>query len=1187
MENSRLFDIPGNEENLEKLIDLAQTKRLVPFLGAGFSMPACPGWGAFLDDFFESLKNKDFLMPDDETRYMELKSNTADDTFEKMADFLQDKAGRRKFGEEMNARFNKILPADMKQKFQLLHKGFRGLKITTNFDCLIENSTPGVHVCFGYQEGELERLFTNIEQNSLLKIHGCLRNIPAVVLSASQFETMYGHPSSFDPEAPLPRFLKRVFENSSVLFLGCSLVRDRVIKIMEKLQNMRPHYAVMRWPGKKEERVHLNRYLSEAGIYPIWITNFKQIEIILEMLVEPPRKIDKQIKILSITASPKEANFIRYELEQDALLKTFKSFNREEVFLDMPDPVKSTLEEIEEWLTEGKHDILHITAHGSINRNDEGVLALENRQGGRENVTGLELVNVLKPKPRIVILSACHSASKKSELIPVAEILKENGIDVVIGMKKKISHQAAVDFNKAFFQALCIGETVEVAFNKGRQAIEKGENSRRNETPEWEIFGEKDIPQLLADEKSKRLTREDFSAHRIDAPGPPGSHIFGGAKYLERGFIGRRQVLREIYGMIEDGVGAVVLKGPGGIGKSTLTTRVAANLRRQRYGFIVIRGETSMEEILEKLSEAASSKGIKEVKRAMAINKKPLEKLSWLLENFLLKHKIVIIFDNFEMNQEEKSGDFLKSKKRLKRFLWKFREWLENKRSVLLFSTRYRLPGFDTPGMQKDIPEFSEVEFRKMMLNSSALKQLDGKSVKVLIQEVGGNPRALELLDKIAYKEFWQRGFSWQQLKKLMPELERRIINSTGPGDDFTPLFLDRLTGYLSNEQFKALNIFSIFHNPVPEEVLAADKVSFNREDRDKLTDLSLLEWSEAEGKDLYYVHRMTARYLAEKMKEKDIKRYQRYHSHAAQYLDSIVDKEGNIELENVIESRWHYLRANKWKRVAELTFELEEYLSPRGSHEWAMELLLELDLKKLKDKPRSLAHRRIGILYDNYFNQYHKAMTCYKKALEISRKIEDVKNEAGTLHQIGNNYYLRGRYDKALRNYQQSLDIREKINDKKGIAGSLHQIAMIHQVKNDYDTALDKYKQSLAIRRKSKDKKGIAESLYQIGMIYHYKKKDLKKALNKYEEAVKIFQESSDIVNTAIIMYQMGLLYIQLDQYEVALENLCQAHQGFGTLISSRIDESKEVILYIRQRLSKEKFEKILMKYGLSADEI
>jgi hypothetical protein len=108
----------------------------------------------------------------------------------------------------------------------------------------------------------------------------------------------------------------------------------------------------------------------------------------------------KQIKILSIIASPEDMEGIYYEKEQDLMLDAFKSVDREEVYLDMPDPVKSTLTEIQEHLQDGKHDILHIAAHGGINKKGEGILCLENHQGNLQEVKGDELVKVLVPPHR-------------------------------------------------------------------------------------------------------------------------------------------------------------------------------------------------------------------------------------------------------------------------------------------------------------------------------------------------------------------------------------------------------------------------------------------------------------------------------------------------------------------------------------------------------------------------------------------------------------------------------------------------------------------------------------------------------------------------------------------------------------------------------------------------------------------
>jgi tetratricopeptide (TPR) repeat protein len=896
----------------------------------------------------------------------------------------------------------------------------------------------------------------------------------------------------------------------------------------------------------------------------------------------------KQIKILSITASPEGENYILYEQEQDTLLEVFKDFDRELVFLDMPDPVKSTLTEIQEHLEDGQHDILHIAAHGGIDEKGAGVLSFEDHQGNLVPVSGEELIKVLIPTPKIVILSACHSARQEPNLMPAARALFEAGIETVIGMKKAVSHRAAIEFNAAFINALCRKQTVKQAFEKGKQAIFTGEQKRLKEIPGWDAVNEYEIPQLLA--KDENLTAENFSDHRIEAPGRPESHHFLGARYLERGFIGRRQVLRDIFKSIENKQGAVVLKGPGGIGKSTLTTRTAANLRRKGYDFIVARGETTIEQILEIISKKAAALGVKDAEEIYAAKAEPNEKLAWYLDGFLLKQKLVIIFDNFEENQEEEKAGEIKGE-RLKKFLWFFRDSLQHHETFLLFSTRYALPGFDTPGITKNIPEFTTVEFRKMLLNSQALKRLDSKSAANLIRDIGGNPRALELLDRIAYKKYREREFTWEQLRDLIPELRRRIIEKKGTGDDFTPLFLDTLTGYLDKPQRRLLDILAIYREPVPAEAAAAQGMKMEDDDCRKLEDLSLLECIVLEDKDLYYVHRLTAQYLLQQMLAAQRKRY---HKKAAGYFESLQTEEGKIFLYDLIEARWHYLQAGEWNKAAEITFDLEDYLSLSGYTQWAMELLEELELSELEDKNLVRVHYRIGILYADFFGEYDKAIIHYNEALEINEKINNIKGVSDSLHQIGRIYQYKEDYDVALSNYQKSMEIAEKIGDIQGVSTTLHQIGMIYHDKNDYDAALTHYQKSLEIREKIDDIQGVSDSLHQIGMIYQYKgyydaalnyyqksleivkkignikkiagslhqigniqylKGDYDAALNYYQKALEIKEKIYDIRGVSSSLHQIGMIYQNLGDYDAALKQYEQAKE-----ISEKIGDIKGV---------------------------
>ncbi len=889
----------------------------------------------------------------------------------------------------------------------------------------------------------------------------------------------------------------------------------------------------------------INRFLE--GLDPSEVKKVladiaRDIRHIYEADVKMPLPRQKQIKILSITASPEDVDDIYYEREQDIMLDVFKSFDRQEVFLDMPDPVKDTLAEIKDHLEDGKHDILHITAHGGIDKKGEGILSLEDQWGKLDEVTGKKLLKYLVPAPRIVILSACHSARQEPDLMPVAQALYKGGIDIVIGMKKAISHDAAIEFNAAFFHALVQNKTVKEAFSQGKDAILKGEQQRIQDNPGWEAVKEYEIPQMLVRKKHEKLNRADFSDHRIAAPGRPESHHFLGARYLERGFIGRRQVLRDIYKRITDKEGAIVLKGPGGIGKSTLTTRAAANLRSRGYDFIVIRSETTVEQILEAISRKAAASGIKkanEVYAAQADVMDEKEKLAWFLDNFLLKQRLMIIFDNFEENQDEDKGDF--HRERLKEFIWFFRDSLKNKETFLFFSTRYSLPGFDDPGITREIPEFSMVEFRKMLRGSKALQRLDSKSIKNLVQEIGGNPRGLELLDKIAHQEFRRNDFSWEQLKELIPDLQKRIIHKAGPGDDFTPLYLDKLFTYLTGSQRQLLDILSIFRIPVPAAAVTACQAAMTIPERRKLRDLSLLECLDNEEESLYYIHRLTAQYVSMQMEEE---RKTRYHLQAAQYFENLKDEEGKVDLYDFIESRWHYLQAGEWDTAALITFALEEYLTLHGFPQWSLELLQELELEKLKETNQLVTYGKIGDLYE-YFGEYDKALDLYNRAYAIAQKNNDLKNSATALHQIGMIYQYKGDYDEALKQYQKSLEIKEKIGDIKGVSQSLHQVGIIYQYKGDYEKALKQYQKSLEICEKIGDSRGIA-----------------------------------------ITLGQMGHLHFKKNEFAIALEFFIQAYLVFAKIGSPYANQARKDIARTREKLPEDQFKAILKKFKLEPGE-
>ena len=98
-----------------------------------------------------------------------------------------------------------------------------------------------------------------------------------------------------------------------------------------------------------------------------------------------------------------------YEHEQDTLMQSFSHYNESNLIIDIPDPVDSTLTEIESWCNTYSYDILILSCYGL----KEGFLVFEDNKGEKILVSGKEVGQAIARLRHIlfvIILSACHSA---------------------------------------------------------------------------------------------------------------------------------------------------------------------------------------------------------------------------------------------------------------------------------------------------------------------------------------------------------------------------------------------------------------------------------------------------------------------------------------------------------------------------------------------------------------------------------------------------------------------------------------------------------------------------------------------------------------------------------------------------------------------------------------------------------
>ncbi len=269
-------------------------------------------------------------------------------------------------------------------------------------------------------------------------------------------------------------------------------------------------------------------------------------------------------------------------------------------------------------------------------------------------------------------------------------------------------------------------------------------------------------------------------------------------------------------------------------------------------------------------------------------------------------------------------------------------------------------------------------------------------------------------------------------------------------------------------------------------------------------------------------------------------------------------------------------------------------------------------------------AHQ-MGMIYE-MLGRYDDALTQYGKDLEIAKRNKDIRTIPANLHQIGNIYYLKGRYDDALKQYEKVLEISEEIGntrmisislhqigliyeekglyddaltqygkslemaknigDTQGISGSLHQIGNIYYRRGRFNDALTQYKKALEIAEKTGDTQGISKSLHQIGIIYEEKGR-YDDALKQYEKASKIARKIGDIHSVASNIAQKGRAFIKKQEYGKALKLYLQSYSIFSKLQSPNVEIVKKNIERIREKMSEDKFNKILKEFDLTIENL
>ncbi|MEO9572213.1 MAG: sensor histidine kinase [Polaribacter sp.] len=207
----------------------------------------------------------------------------------------------------------------------------------------------------------------------------------------------------------------------------------------------------------------------------------------------------------------------------------------------------------------------------------------------------------------------------------------------------------------------------------------------------------------------------------------------------------------------------------------------------------------------------------------------------------------------------------------------------------------------------------------------------------------------------------------------------------------------------------------------------------------------------------------------------------------------------------------------------------------------------LKQEVKILKDTSLIQTLNEISWLYKRI--DIDSSLIFSKKALLISKKLNNDKLTALAYNNLGTIYESKSLLDSALFCHKRSFEIKTKIKDTIGIANSYNNFGIIYDLRGEYLKSLQNYFKALEVYETSNaDFDRIPMVFVNIGIVYK-KQKNYKKVLEFYKKAIKIYKDNNHKIGTVITTGNIASVYLELKDYEKAIKNSLEAKRGYKDL--------------------------------------
>ena len=503
-----------------------------------------------------------------------------------------------------------------------------------------------------------------------------------------------------------------------------------------------------------------NAHLSVNPTVPFTPVRAVSTRVSLQPATDPA---NRPLRVLFMATSPEGVDpELAYETEEAEILQATTEVQAELVVEE-----SGTLEGLRfiiDSYGSGYFDVLHLTGHATIHE-DQPAFLIEDELGGPALASPNDIARAIGQNwPRLVFVSGCLTGNAPLEgTVPsMSESLIGAGATAVLGWALPVGDRAATAFASALYKHLASGHGLGESVAEARHHLYV-ERSRY-----WHLLRLYADASPLLPMVTERLHpgRESLTTHRASAQFlDPATEQIRVASREE--FVGRRRVIQRCLRTLQrpltepDAHEGLVLQGMGGLGKSTLASRLMERMPTHQQAVWVGRvDEDKFASLTSKVDfDRYEDRG--EVDRILADQSQSLEaRLQFLFARGPLRSlRCLFVFDDFEYgNLDKRDGEYVLSPEMseiLPALLKALRS--TNNPSRVIITSRYGFPEpagcrIRTEGLETLNPN-EQTKKLAGLTNLGPTSKLDETVQDRAIVAAAGIPRLLEWLDKIVVAE--------------------------------------------------------------------------------------------------------------------------------------------------------------------------------------------------------------------------------------------------------------------------------------------------------------------------------------------------------------------------------------------------------------------------------------------------